>query len=325
MRIREEKLNILVTGGAGFIGSTFVRNLLDGKLNSEFDKIFVLDNLSFAGNIENLNGYMNDMRLEFIEGDIRDAVVLDQIISNVSVIYNFAAESHVDRSIQDASDFISSNVNGVFELLKSVLRNGKPRFIQISTDEVYGSISSGSWTEEDILEPNSPYAASKAAAEMVVRGMGKTHNIDYRITRCSNNYGPNQHIEKLIPLFISRLLNLETVPLYGKGLNVRDWIHVDDHCQAIEMVSNLGKSQEIYNIGGGTELSNLDITYMLLSILGLGKDKISFVEDRKGHDHRYSLNSSKIESTLGFIPNIKFSEGLKDTVNWYVDKKLKVL
>ena len=321
MRIREEKLNILVTGGAGFIGSTFVKNLLDGKLNSEFDKIFILDNLSFAGNIENLNGYMNDIRLEFIEGDIRDAGVLDQIVSNVSFIYNFAAESHVDRSIQDASDFISTNVNGVFELLKSVLRNGKPRFIQISTDEVYGSINSGSWTEEYILEPNSPYAASKAAAEMIVRGMGKTHNIDYMITRCSNNYGPNQHIEKLIPSFITKLLNLETVPLYGKGLNVRDWIHVDDHCRAIEKVGNSAKSQEIYNIGGGTELSNLEITYMLLSILGLGKDKINFVEDRKGHDLRYSLNSSKIKSTLGFIPSIEFSEGLRSTINWFRENR----
>ena len=315
-------LNILVTGGAGFIGSTFVRNLIDGKLQSEFSKIFILDNLSFAGNIENLTGCINDPKVEFIKGDIRDSKVLDRVIPSVKVIYNFAAESHVDRSIVDATDFISTNVNGVFELLKSVVKNGKPRFIQISTDEVYGSINTGSWTENDILEPNSPYAASKAAAEMVVRGMGKTHHIDYMITRCSNNYGPNQHSEKLIPSFITKLLNLETVPLYGNGLNVRDWIHVDDHCRAIEKIANSTKTQEIFNIGGGTELSNLEITHLLIEILGLSKDKIVFVEDRKGHDFRYSLNSSKIEKELGFSPTINFSEGLKSTINWFKENRV---
>ena len=315
-------LNILVTGGAGFIGSTFVRNLIDGKLQSEFSKIFILDNLSFAGNIENLTGCINDPKVEFIKGDIRDSKVLDRVIPSVKVIYNFAAESHVDRSIVDATDFISTNVNGVFELLKSVVKNGKPRFIQISTDEVYGSIKTGSWTENDILEPNSPYAASKAAAEMVVRGMGKTHHIDYMITRCSNNYGPNQHSEKLIPSFITKLLNLETVPLYGNGLNVRDWIHVDDHCRAIEKIANSTKTQEIFNIGGGTELSNLEITHLLIEILGLSKDKIVFVEDRKGHDFRYSLNSSKIEKELGFSPTINFSEGLKSTINWFKENRV---
>lgn len=315
-------LNILVTGGAGFIGSTFVRNLIDGKLQSEFSKIFILDNLSFAGNIENLNGCINDPKVEFLKGDIRDSKVLDRVIPNVRVIYNFAAESHVDRSIVDATDFISTNVNGVFELLKSVVKNGKPRFIQISTDEVYGSINTGSWTENDILEPNSPYAASKAAAEMVVRGMGKTHHIDYMITRCSNNYGPNQHSEKLIPSFITKLLNLETVPLYGNGLNVRDWIHVDDHCRAIEKIANSTKTQEIFNIGGGTELSNLEIAHLLIKILGLSKDKIVFVEDRKGHDFRYSLNSSKVERELGFSPTINFSEGLKSTINWFKENRV---
>ena len=315
-------LNILVTGGAGFIGSTFVRNLIDGKLQSEFSKIFILDNLSFAGNIENLTGCINDPKVEFIQGDIRDSEVLERVIPRVRVVYNFAAESHVDRSIVDATDFVSTNVNGVFEILKSVVKNGKPRFIQISTDEVYGSINSGSWTENDILEPNSPYAASKAAAEMVVRGMGKTHNIDYMITRCSNNYGPNQHSEKLIPSFITKLLNLETVPLYGNGLNVRDWIHVDDHCRAIEKIANSTKTQEIYNIGGGTELSNLEIAHLLIEFLGLSKDKIDFVEDRKGHDFRYSLNSSKIERELCFFPAIDFSEGLKSTINWYKENRL---
>ncbi len=315
-------LNILVTGGAGFIGSTFVRNLIDRKLQSEFSKIFILDNLSFAGNIENLTGCINDPKVEFIKGDIRDSKVLDKVIPCVRVIYNFAAESHVDRSIVDANDFISTNVNGVFELLKSVVKNGKPRFIQISTDEVYGSINSGSWTENDILEPNSPYAASKAAAEMIVRGMGKTHNIDYMITRCSNNYGPNQHSEKLIPSFITKLLNSETVPLYGNGLNVRDWIHVDDHCRAIEVVANSAKTQQIYNIGGGTELSNLEIAHLLIEILGLGRDKINFVEDRKGHDFRYSLNSSKIKRELGFSPVIDFSEGLKSTINWFKENRV---
>ena len=315
-------LNILVTGGAGFIGSTFVRNLIDGKLQSEFSKIFILDNLSFAGNIENLTGCINDPKVEFIQGDIRDSEVLERVIPRVRVVYNFAAESHVDRSIVDATDFISTNVNGVFELLKSVVKNGKPRFIQISTDEVYGSINTGSWTENDILEPNSPYAASKAAAEMVVRGMGKTHHIDYMITRCSNNYGPNQHSEKLIPSFITKLLNLETVPLYGNGLNVRDWIHVDDHCRAIEKIANSTKTQEIFNIGGGTELSNLEITHLLIEILGLSKDKIVFVEDRKGHDFRYSLNSSKIEKELGFSPTINFSEGLKSTINWFKENRV---
>ena len=315
-------LNILVTGGAGFIGSTFVRNLIDRKLQSEFSKIFILDNLSFAGNIENLTGCINDPKVEFIKGDIRDSKVLDKVIPSVRVIYNFAAESHVDRSIVDANDFISTNVNGVFELLKSVVKNGKPRFIQISTDEVYGSINSGSWTESDILEPNSPYAASKAAAEMVVRGMGKTHNIDYMITRCSNNYGPNQHSEKLIPSFITKLLNSETVPLYGNGLNVRDWIHVDDHCRAIEIIANSAQTQQIFNIGGGTELSNLEIAHLLIEILGLSRDKINFVEDRKGHDFRYSLNSSKIKRELGFSPVINFSEGLKSTINWFKENRV---
>ena len=206
--------------------------------------------------------------------------------------------------------------------MESARKSNVGIFLQVSTDEVYGSITVGSWDEDFPLQPNSPYAASKAAAEMVVRGMGKTHHIDYMITRCSNNYGPNQHSEKLIPSFITRLLNLETVPLYGNGLNVRDWIHVDDHCRAIEKIANSAKTQEIFNIGGGTELSNLEIAHLLIDILGLSKDKIKFVEDRKGHDFRYSLNSSKIERELGFSPAINFSEGLKSTINWFKENRV---
>ena len=321
-------MRILVTGGAGFIGSNYVRRIFDGTLKG-VTSVTVLDKLTYAGRLENLNSVMEEESFTFVKGDICDSQLVRGLVKDVDAIVNFAAESHVDRSIGSASEFIRTNVAGVQNLLDAVISSGDAkRFLQVSTDEVYGSIQTGSWVEEDPLLPNSPYSASKAGAELLVRAYNRTHNVDTVITRCSNNYGPFHFPEKLIPLFITNMLEGKKVPIYGDGSNMRDWLHVDDHCQGIHAALQNGRTGEIYNIGGGVELSNLEITNKLLKIMGKNESEIEYVEDRKGHDFRYSVDWSKSLSELGYSPKIDFEEGIAQVARWYVEnpswwKKLK--
>jgi dTDP-glucose 4,6-dehydratase len=314
-------VHLLVTGGAGFIGSNFVKHSLSG-IYSEIKKITVIDNLSFAGVFKNLEIHTQNKNFEFVEADIADKKIVDQIIERVDGVLNFAAETHVDRSIIDSSRFVHSNISGVQVLLDSIkAKNPEARFVQVSTDEVYGSIAQGSWTETSPILPNSPYSASKAGAELMVRSYHRTHALDVVVTRCSNNYGPNQFPEKLIPLFITNLLQGKKVPVYGTGKNVRDWLHVDDHCRGIYSVFMKGKTGEVYNIGGGRELTNNEITSLLLEAMGADQSSIEYVEDRKGHDLRYSVDWTKINRELGYEPQVKFEDGLKQTINWYRDNE----
>lgn len=310
-------MRFLVTGGAGFIGSNFIRNLLLDRLESKPTSIVALDSLTYAGKLENLKDVWQDSRLTFVKGDIRDRKLVNSLVENSDIIFNFAAESHVDRSIHDAQEFLATNVMGTAVIAQSCIDFGNKRLIQVSTDEVYGSIASGSWDENAILEPNSPYAASKAAAELMLRGIGKTHGLDYRITRSSNNYGPNQHLEKVIPYFISKLLKEEDLPIYGDGSNRREWVHVDDHCKGIELVALYGKTQEVYNIGGGFELTNLSLAELLMGLSGLSNSKIVFIQDRKNHDYRYSINDFKIRRQLGYAPQKEFVYELARVFDWY--------
>lgn len=310
-------MRFLVTGGAGFIGSAYVRNLLQGNLHSLPTKVTVLDKLTYAGSTRNLLDVINDGRLTFIHGDICDQLLVDSLTQDVDVIVNFAAESHVDRSIKDAKDFLYSNTLGAGILAQSAVNNGVKTFIQISTDEVYGSIDSGSWDETFPLEPNSPYAASKASAEIVIRGIGKTHELDYRITRCANNYGTHQFPEKLIPGSIVKLLKGDNISIYGNGQNVREWIHVDDHCRAIDLVLHKGGFQETYNIGGNESFSNLEVARLIVDIMNLDESRIKFVEDRKQHDFRYSVDDTKIKSKLGFSQTHTLVGNLPSLVGWY--------
>ena len=310
-------MRLLVTGGAGFIGSNFVRRVFDGTL-SGISSVVVIDKLTYSGVLENLNGLSDKPGFEFVRGDICDSKLVNALVESVDMVVNFAAESHVDRSIEDASEFVKTNVLGVQVLLDAINGDKKrKRFLQVSTDEVYGSIESGSWDEEFPLRPNSPYSASKAGGELMARAYGVTHGMDVVTTRCSNNYGPYHFPEKMIPLFITNLLQGKRVPLYGKGGNVRDWLHVDDHCQGIYLALINGKPNEVYNIGGGTELSNLELTHMIINTLGAGETSIEYVQDRKGHDLRYSINCEKIEKELGYQPQVKFQEGLESTIEWY--------
>ena len=321
-------MRILVTGGAGFIGSNYVRRIFDGTLKG-VTSVTVLDKLTYAGRLENLNSVMEEESFTFVKGDICDSQLVRGLVKDADAIVNFAAESHVDRSIGSASEFIRTNVAGVQNLLDAVISSGDAkRFLQVSTDEVYGSIQTGSWVEEDPLLPNSPYSASKAGAELLVRAYNRTHNVDTVITRCSNNYGPFHFPEKLIPLFITNMLEGKKVPIYGDGSNMRDWLHVDDHCQGIHAALQNGRTGEIYNIGGGVELSNLEITNKLLKIMGKNESEIEYVQDRKGHDFRYSVDWSKSLSELGYSPKIDFEEGIAQVARWYVEnpswwKKLK--
>lgn len=312
-------MRILVTGGAGFIGSNYVRRISDGTLGG-ISKITVLDKLTYAGTRINLSEVSNGS-YEFIEGDICDAELIGKLVLKNDFIVNFAAESHVDRSINGAKDFVVTNVLGTQTLLDAVRKSEVRTFLQVSTDEVYGSIANGSWRETDPLLPNSPYAASKASGDLFCRSYFKTHGIDVRVTRCSNNYGRNQYPEKIIPLFITNLIDNKKVPLYGSGLNVRDWLHVDDHCRGIHLALTKGKAGEIYNIGGGTELNNLELTHQILEIMGKSQESIEYVEDRKGHDLRYSVDITKISSQLGFSPNADWKAGLKEIVNWYQENE----
>jgi dTDP-glucose 4,6-dehydratase len=311
------EMRILVTGAAGFIGSNFVRKAYDGTL-AGISKIVVLDKLTYAGSENNLKFIQEKSNYSFVIGDICDPSIVNSLVSEVDAVINFAAESHVDRSIQSSAEFIDTNVTGVQVLLDAIkTSNRKIRFVQVSTDEVYGSITSGSWDENSPLLPNSPYSASKAGGELLARSYHRTHGLDVLITRCSNNYGTHHYPEKLIPLFITNLLDGKKVPVYGSGLNVRDWLHVDDHCAGIFKVLMNGKSGEVYNIGGGRELNNLEITRLILEAMNADESAIEYVEDRKGHDFRYSVDWSKIQRELGYEPLVKFEDGLKQTIDWY--------
>jgi dTDP-glucose 4,6-dehydratase len=315
-------MKLLVTGGAGFIGSNFVRMALTNQLPIEnIETLTVLDALTYAGDEENLSLIANDARYRFVKGDIRDEALVDELMKNHDVVAHFAAESHVDRSIEGGSDFVSTNVMGTQVLLDAARRNQLQRFVHVSTDEVYGSIDEGSWPEDHPLLPNSPYSASKAGSDLLVRAYHRTHKLDTIITRCSNNYGHYQFPEKVIPLFVTNILEGKKVPLYGKGLNVRDWLHVDDHCRGIALALSKGKAGEIYNIGGGTELTNLELTDMILDVMGVGEEFIERVEDRKGHDLRYSVDITKISNELGYQPQVNFEEGLRATAQWYRDNE----
>ncbi|MEU9941260.1 dTDP-glucose 4,6-dehydratase [Streptomyces lavendulae] len=311
-------MRLLVTGGAGFIGSHFVRTLLDGGYpGHEEDRVTVLDKLTYAGNRENLPAA--HPRLDFVRGDVCDEALLSSLLPGHDAVVHFAAESHVDRSVHSAAEFVRTNVGGTQTLLDACLATGVGRVVHVSTDEVYGSIDEGAWTEERPLLPNSPYAASKASSDLIARAYWRTHGLDVSITRCSNNYGPHQHPEKLIPLFVTNLLEGERVPLYGDGRNVREWLHVDDHCRAIALVLDRGRSGEVYNVGGGNEQTNLHITERLLSLCGADASAVRRVADRKGHDLRYALDETKIREELGYAPRIPFEQGLADTVAWYRD------
>jgi dTDP-glucose 4,6-dehydratase len=314
-----------VTGGAGFIGSNFIRYII--KKYPDY-KIINLDKLTYAGNLDNLKDIKNSSNYTFIKGDICDRRIVDGLAKDVDTIVNFAAQTHVDRSITDASDFIRANIDGTYNLLEATKRYNVSRFIQISTDEVYGSIGEGSFKETSPLSPSSPYAASKAAADMLVHSYRLTFNLPVIVARSSNNFGPYQYPEKIIPLFITNALEDKPLPVYGDGMNVRDWLYVIDNCEGIDLILYRGREGEIYNIGGGNELRNIDLTRMVLKILGKPESLIQPVKDRPGHDRRYSLDSSKIERELGWTPNFNFERALEETVKWYVDndwwwKKLK--
>lgn len=315
-------MKILVTGAAGFIGSHYVRSLLgDAWGLGSPEHITVLDKLTYAGNLPNLASVLDDDRLTFVEGDILDRALVNELMSACDSVVHFAAESHVDRSILGAADFVMTNVVGTQTLLDSALRHDIDKFVHVSTDEVYGSIDVGAWDEEQPLEPNSPYSASKASSDLIARAYFRTHELPVCITRCSNNYGPYQFPEKVIPLFVTNLMDMATVPLYGEGANVRDWLHVDDHCRAIHLVLQGGRPGEIYNIGGGTELTNKELTGLLLEACGMGWDRVVNVEDRLGHDFRYCVKIDKISAELGYQPSVDFSQGLAATVAWYHDNR----
>jgi dTDP-glucose 4,6-dehydratase len=307
-------MNLLVTGAAGFIGSAYVRMLLADD-SPGAPRVTVLDRLTYAGTLTNLP--LGHPRLDFVQGDICDAALVGKLMADADQVVHFAAESHVDRSIEGAAEFVRTNVVGTQTLLDAALRHGVGPFVHISTDEVYGSIETGSWPEEHPLAPNSPYSASKASSDLIALAYHRTHGLDVRVTRCSNNYGPHQFPEKVIPLFVTNLLDGLTVPLYGDGRNVRDWLHVDDHCHGIDLVRTEGRPGEVYNIGGGTELSNKELTGLLLQACGAGWDRVEYVADRKGHDLRYSVDWSKIRDELGYRPRHDFTAGLAETVAWY--------
>ena len=311
-------MKLLVTGGCGFIGSNFIRYILKNYLNYE---VVNLDKLTYSGNPDNLIDIQDDIRYRFVKGDICDFGLVKKLIENVDVIVNFAASTHVDRSIEDSSDFIETNIKGVHNILEVVKDFGPKRLIHISTDEVYGSIASGCFREGSSLDPSSPYSASKAAGDLLCRAYYITYKLPIVITRSSNNFGPYQYPEKVIPLFVTNLLDNKNVPLYGDGLNVRDWVYVEDNVRAIDLILHKGEVGEIYNIGTGNEMTNLDLTELILSNLNLTSDRIEFVKDRLGHDRRYSLDSKKLES-LGWRSQYSFSKSLEITIEWYKNNRL---
>ena len=312
-------MKILVTGGAGFIGSCFIRHVLKKHPNY---KIINLDALTYAGNIENLDDLKDNSNYKFVHGNICDKKLMRELISEVDCVVNFAAESHVDRSITGPEIFIETNVQGTLNLLQASKEVGIERYLQVSTDEVYGSLGkTGFFYETTPIAPNSPYSASKASADLLVRAYWETYKLPVLNTRCSNNYGPYQYPEKLIPFFISQLLKGEKVPVYGDGLNVRDWLYVYDHCEAIDIVLHKGKLGEVYNIGGHNEKTNLEITHLILNAMGKDESSIKYVEDRLGHDRRYAISNDKITAELGWKPSLTFEEGIKITIDWYLNNQ----
>ena len=312
-----EILNLLITGGSGFIGSNFIRHMLEKYPNC---KIFNLDKLTYAGNPDNLKDIENNPKYSFVRGDICDPAVVDKVMQNVDHVVHFAAESHVDRSIEDGSVFVRTNVLGTYTLLESAMKHGIMKFIHVSTDEVYGSIKEGSFKETDMLTPSSPYSSSKAGSDLIAQSYYITYKLPVIITRCTNNFGSYQYPEKLIPLFITNLLENRNVPVYGTGKNVRDWIYVPDHCRAIDFVLHNGSIGEIYNIGGGVEKTNLEITWKILAMLSKDRSMVEYVKDRPGHDLRYSLDCSKLRE-LGWRPEYNFDEALAKTIKWYVENR----
>jgi dTDP-glucose 4,6-dehydratase len=310
-------MNILVTGGAGFIGSNFVEMLSSHQLTLKPSKVTVLDNFTYAASTSTASILRKNQGVEFVKGDIRDETVVNQLTKNCDLIFHFAAESHVDRSIDGPQIFASTNVLGTTNLLHFARNNEVEKFIHVSTDEVYGSIESGSSKEDDNLEPNSPYAASKAASDLMARAFAKTYGLAVITTRCTNNYGPFQNPEKAIPLFITNLLQGKSIPIYGDGSNIRDWLHVSDHCRALDLIASFGNNGEIYNIGGGTAKTNLELAAAILGIMNESSEKIHFVEDRKGHDKRYSVNFDKAKKEIGYAPSVDFYVGLEETIAWY--------
>ncbi|MFD4349198.1 dTDP-glucose 4,6-dehydratase [Streptomyces coelicoflavus] len=312
---------ILVTGGAGFIGSHYVRTLL-GPDGPGDVRVTVLDLLTYAGNPANLDEVRDHPGFAFVEGDICDAGLVAGLMAEHDEVVHFAAESHVDRSIEGGAAFVRTNVLGTHTLVEAAHRAGGRRFVHVSTDEVYGSIDSGSWPETHPLSPNSPYSAAKASSDLLALAYHRTHGLDVRVTRCSNNYGHHHYPEKLIPLFVTNLLDGRKVPLYGDGGNVRDWLHIDDHVQGIELVRTRGRAGEVYNIGGGTELSNKELTGLLLDACGADwESSVEYVADRKGHDRRYAVDCAKIRRELGYAPRKDFRTGLAETVRWYRDNR----
>lgn len=312
-------MNLLVTGGAGFIGSCFIHHILNKYKDY---KVINLDALTYAGNIENLNDVKDNPNYKFVHGNICDKELVKELVNQVDTVVNFAAESHVDRSITGPEIFIETNVKGTLNLLQAAKEAKIERFLQISTDEVYGTLGKdGYFYETTPLAPNSPYSASKASADLLVRAYYETYKMPVLNTRCSNNYGPYQYPEKLIPFFISKLLKNEKVPVYGDGLNVRDWLYVYDHCSAIDTVLHKGRIGEVYNIGGHNEKTNLEITKIILNAMGKDEDSIEYVQDRLGHDRRYAIDNHKIQTELGWEPSLTFEEGIKLTIDWYLNNQ----
>jgi dTDP-glucose 4,6-dehydratase len=310
-------MRVLVTGGAGFIGSHYVRRLLGGGYPGfEAASVTVLDKLTYSGNLANLEPVAGSPLYTFVHGDICDAVLVGSLVRGHDLVVNFAAETHVDRSITGAAPFVATNVAGVQVLMQACLDAGVPRVVQVSTDEVYGSIEAGSCTEDAPLRPSSPYSAAKAGGDMIALAYHQTHGLDVVITRCCNNYGPYQYPEKLIALFVTTMLDGGRVPLYGDGGNVRQWVHVDDHCRGIQLAAERGEAGRVYHVGGDTELTNKELTGMLLEACGSGWESVDYVADRKGHDRRYSLDDAALRA-LGYAPAVPFAAGLRATVGWY--------
>lgn len=307
---------VLVTGGAGFIGSHYVRAMLDGAYSGYEDAhITVLDKLSYAGSTANLP--LGHSRLTFVRGDTCSGDLLRHLLPGQDAVVHFAAESHVDRSLENGTAFVQSNVLGSHRLMEEALEARVKTVVHVSTDEVYGSIESGAWTETEPLLPNSPYSASKASSDLLARAYHRTHGLDVRVTRCANNYGSHQHVEKLIPLFITNLLRGLSVPLYGDGQNIREWLHVSDHCRAIQLVLTRGRAGEVYNIGGGTAITNRDMAERLLKLCDVDWSLVRHVDDRRGHDLRYAIDDGKIRSELGYAPLRNLDEALPEVVSWY--------